>query len=154
MTKDFCSWCERGEKPKELDQDGVLTSITGKPGYLCHAQDDFWWPCVPSITQEATSNLIRDLAECKAEKESLNRVLSAANNSLAYEQNDCQKLRSQLAGMKEVVEAARTFLAKIIACEQEINICVMMSRTHGAPYTGPNWQDERDGLAKALLTLK
>lgn len=53
MTADYCSWCERGDKPKHLDEDGVLTSITGKPGYLCHAQDDFWWPCVPSIRREA-----------------------------------------------------------------------------------------------------
>lgn len=66
MTEDFCSWCEQGDKPEYLDQDGVLVSLTGKPGYLCHAQDDFWWPCVPSIRQAALAARDKELEEVRA----------------------------------------------------------------------------------------
>lgn len=40
-----CDWCEKEEKLKLLDEDGVLCSLTGKPGILSHAYEDSWWAC-------------------------------------------------------------------------------------------------------------
>lgn len=41
-----CRWCAQGDKPKFLDADGTLVSITGNEGILSHAYDDSWWPCL------------------------------------------------------------------------------------------------------------
>lgn len=40
-----CKWCEAGDTPKRLDEDGVRARFTGKPGTWCHAEGDSWWPC-------------------------------------------------------------------------------------------------------------
>lgn len=45
-TLEPCPWCAEGDKPKFLDADGTLVSITGNDGVMCHAYDDSWWPCM------------------------------------------------------------------------------------------------------------
>lgn len=40
-----CPHCEKGWQPVLLDEDGVLTSISGKIGKMSHAFDDYWWDC-------------------------------------------------------------------------------------------------------------
>ena len=41
-----CGWEHHDECPPQmLDEHGTLTSVTGKPGTLCHAVGDAWWPC-------------------------------------------------------------------------------------------------------------
>jgi hypothetical protein len=79
-----CPWCERARKdadiegakygtdampilserlPHLLDEDGILVSLTGRPGVFGHSSDDAWWPCPrfagvvwqPSLTTVATA---------------------------------------------------------------------------------------------------
>lgn len=40
-----CEWCDKGDKPKVLDKDGVLSFISGESGTLCHAYKEYWWAC-------------------------------------------------------------------------------------------------------------
>lgn len=40
-----CKWCDNGDKQHVLDEDGVLSSISGKPGVLSHSYDVYWWRC-------------------------------------------------------------------------------------------------------------
>lgn len=40
-----CEHCEQGMKPEMIDEDGILCSITGKPGVLGHGYEDLFWPC-------------------------------------------------------------------------------------------------------------
>jgi protein gp37 len=45
-ARGVCAWPHHDEYPPEIiDDDGVLTSVSGRPGTLCHAIDDYWWPC-------------------------------------------------------------------------------------------------------------
>ena len=41
----MCRWCARGLVVVDLDEDGALTSVSGRPGTRCHGVDDVWWPC-------------------------------------------------------------------------------------------------------------
>lgn len=46
----ICSWGDHDQSPPMmLDNDGVLSSVSGEPGTLCHAADDAWWPCSPKL---------------------------------------------------------------------------------------------------------
>ena len=47
-----CRWCEQGDKPTVLDIDGVLSSLSGKPGCWGHAHEDNWWPCQRKAAEE------------------------------------------------------------------------------------------------------
>lgn len=40
-----CRDCERGDIPRLLDENGVLSELSGKPGLPCHAYEDSWWLC-------------------------------------------------------------------------------------------------------------
>jgi hypothetical protein len=43
-----CAWCKPGKKHlalKLLDEDGVESKISEKPGFPCHAYDDEHWLC-------------------------------------------------------------------------------------------------------------
>lgn len=40
-----CHSCDKGDEPAMLDDNGVLCTVSGRPGQLCHAADDMWWPC-------------------------------------------------------------------------------------------------------------
>lgn len=40
-----CKWCDAGDVPHVLDEDGVLSSLSGKPGVLSHSYDVYWWRC-------------------------------------------------------------------------------------------------------------
>ena len=40
-----CTFCARGEIPHVLDEDGLLSSESGKPGALAHYHRDGWRPC-------------------------------------------------------------------------------------------------------------
>lgn len=41
-----CQWCDKGDRAHFLDADGTLVSITGNDGVLCHAHEEYWWPCM------------------------------------------------------------------------------------------------------------
>jgi len=41
----MCEWCARGKEPALIDEDYVLSILSGKPGEWSHAGDDYWWPC-------------------------------------------------------------------------------------------------------------
>lgn len=46
QNKTGCKSCDEGVLDAAmLDENGVLCSITGKAGTLCHAYEDMWWPC-------------------------------------------------------------------------------------------------------------
>lgn len=49
-----CDWKNHAKDPPQwLDEDGTLLSVSGaKSGDLCHAQDDFWWPCQPKMNDK------------------------------------------------------------------------------------------------------
>jgi hypothetical protein len=47
----ICKWCAQGIALALLDADGVLTSVSGKPGTVQHHSDDRWWPCEAIIYQ-------------------------------------------------------------------------------------------------------
>lgn len=40
-----CPNCEAGEKPKLVDSDSVLCSISGNEGVFSHCQDELFWDC-------------------------------------------------------------------------------------------------------------
>lgn len=40
-----CKWCGMGMPVLALDRNGVLCSITERPGIWSHASDDDYWPC-------------------------------------------------------------------------------------------------------------
>jgi len=40
-----CEWCDKGDLPHLLDQDGVRCSVSGDTGTYCHAYEDSWWQC-------------------------------------------------------------------------------------------------------------
>ncbi|MCK9463127.1 MAG: hypothetical protein M0R80_26185 [Proteobacteria bacterium] len=40
-----CPGCERGEEPEIIDEDGVLSSLSGKPGKPGHGMGDYHWHC-------------------------------------------------------------------------------------------------------------
>lgn len=44
-----CLACDDGEQPVMIDDDGTLCSVSGRPGYLGHARDDFFWKCERAI---------------------------------------------------------------------------------------------------------
>lgn len=50
-----CKWCEAGDTPKRLDEDGVRARFTDKPGSWFHAEGDVWWPC-PRLATGAPIN--------------------------------------------------------------------------------------------------
>jgi hypothetical protein len=41
----ICRDCDEGRKPSVLDEDGTHSYITGRPGTMCHAAEEYWWPC-------------------------------------------------------------------------------------------------------------
>lgn len=41
-----CKWCAEGSVPKFLDNDGVNCAISHDVGTLCHAHEEYWWPCL------------------------------------------------------------------------------------------------------------
>jgi hypothetical protein len=41
-----CKWCDTGDKPKIVDVDGVLCTVSGnEPDMIAHASDIYWWRC-------------------------------------------------------------------------------------------------------------
>lgn len=40
-----CEYCQKGDAPALLDEDGVKVERTGKPGKWCHAYDVYYWTC-------------------------------------------------------------------------------------------------------------
>jgi len=52
-----CTVCAEGDKPSELDCDGVLSSISGKPGLWCHSYEDAYWPCVDKCLDTIAAKL-------------------------------------------------------------------------------------------------
>lgn len=57
---DACDGCERGYEVKDLDDDGVLTRLSGKPGRPCHSVDDKWWLCRRAATR---AQLIEEISQ-------------------------------------------------------------------------------------------
>jgi hypothetical protein len=55
----ICKGCQDGLPVKDLDEDGVLTSLSGKSGKPSHAADVYWWLCTDQATRE---QLIEELA--------------------------------------------------------------------------------------------
>ncbi len=47
-----CPGCIGGNEPVLLDEDGVLCSVSGNPGYWCHAYDGEWVPCDRKAVEE------------------------------------------------------------------------------------------------------
>jgi hypothetical protein len=42
----MCRWCDSGDKPKVVDKNGVLCSVSGEaPDMIAHASDIYWWRC-------------------------------------------------------------------------------------------------------------
>lgn len=47
-----CVYCDNGDEPQLLDEDGVLSSLSGKPGTLCHSYELEWWRCPKHFNEE------------------------------------------------------------------------------------------------------
>lgn len=57
-----CKWCDAGDEPELLDEDGVKCSVSGKPGFWCHANSGEWWPCERKAAEEhAIAEAARDV---------------------------------------------------------------------------------------------
>jgi protein gp37 len=61
----LCEWLHHEQYPAEwLDENGTLLSVSGaKVGDLCHAMDDWWWPCKPTLKDKKGG----DMAEWPAD---------------------------------------------------------------------------------------
>lgn len=60
-----CKWCDSGDKPKVVDIDGVLITISGKPAdMICHAYDILWRRCrnAPRKNSGAWRNFVQQAA--------------------------------------------------------------------------------------------
>lgn len=51
QPRGICQWkYHQQEPPQWLDDNGTLLSVSGaKTGDLCHARDDYFWPCTPKL---------------------------------------------------------------------------------------------------------
>ena len=45
LVMPHCPDCEKGDKPRLLDSDGVLCELSGQPGRWSHGYDIYWWDC-------------------------------------------------------------------------------------------------------------
>lgn len=61
----LCDWKDHeSDPPQWLDEHGTLLSVSGaKTGDLCHAMDDAWWPCKPTLKDKQGG----DMAEWPAD---------------------------------------------------------------------------------------
>lgn len=53
-----CKGCEQGLSVLMLDEDGTLTSVSGRLGRPSHAIDDGWWLCVASASLQELADEI------------------------------------------------------------------------------------------------
>ncbi len=44
-----CQSCAEGNEARMLDKDGVLCSVSGEPGILTHAHEEYYWPCIRAL---------------------------------------------------------------------------------------------------------
>ncbi len=66
-----CRWCREGMEAVVIDEDGTLSSISGKPGRTGHAHDDYFWFCEDAIRQaklDAEGITEQDMHETMPEK--------------------------------------------------------------------------------------
>jgi hypothetical protein len=52
LLRELCPYCQEGRLEQVmLDENGTLCSVSGEPGRLGHAWDDFWFYCDDAIKQ-------------------------------------------------------------------------------------------------------
>jgi hypothetical protein len=45
LVMPHCPDCERGYEPRLIDEDGMLSEMSGETGRWSHAYDMYWWDC-------------------------------------------------------------------------------------------------------------
>lgn len=63
---------------------------------------------------------------------------------------DPQTVVALVAEVRRLRETGRAMLTKLSAMEKPVNACIVISDTHGCPYTGPSWAMEWNALDAAL----
>ena len=58
----ICVACSEGYDAVELNMDGVLSSVSGKPGLWCHSYEDAHWPCIDKNLEAIAATMLK-LAE-------------------------------------------------------------------------------------------
>ena len=105
--------------PKFLDGDGVLVSITGNAGTMCHAHEEYWWPCLRFGVEVHSGPATAPAPDAGGEWHRIDeRVVDGVANAIATaaDTSIAERIKTEHNAAPKLVAALKRMRAKFRAC--------------------------------------